>query len=340
MKKLVSIVIINWNGKHWLEKCLLSLRAIAYKPIEIIVVDNGSRDSSVEFLKAYYPEAVLIQNEKNLGFAEPNNQGYRRASGEYILLLNNDTEVKEGFLEILVERIESDESIGIVQPKIIPWEAREKVQVVGSYLLWSGFLYHHGWNKLENDFNKPEMIFSACGAAILIKREVIEKVGLFDGDYFAYVEETDFCWRVWLAGYTIWYEPRSVIYHKGAATSSLLAKPFVEYHSFKNRLCALLKNVGWRRLLVILPIHLSFCGAFIVLLLLKRKYEHARALLNSLGWNVKQLPLTLKKRSMVQTRMRTMSDRELFPLIMRHVRFPYYFHLAKGTLDQYNDDSP
>lgn len=338
MKDLVSIIIVNWNGKKFLKKCFSSLEKINYPNYEIILVDNGSTDGSVEYIKKNFPQVKIIQNKENLGFAEANNIGYQQAKGKYILLLNNDTEVTPDFLNRLVTVLKSDEKIGVVQPKILLSSQPSKIETVGSYLTSTGFLYHFGWEKdaKKPKYNLRQEIFSARGACMLIKKEVVEKVGLFDKDFFAYFEETDFCWRTWLAGYKIIYVPNSVICHKGGGTASRISLPFIDYHSFKNRICTLIKNLELKNLLKILPLHLLLCLGISFFFFLKGELKHGFAILRGIGWNIKNLRKNWQKRRIVQRQIRKIPDKELLPKIKRKVRPPYYYYLLAG-LEKYED---
>lgn len=338
-EKLVSIIIANWNSKDDLEECLNSLVKIDYKNIEIIVVDNGSTDGSIELVEEYSRKIVLrlIKYRTNLGFAIPNNDGFKKAKGEYILLLNNDTTVEKDFLTKLVSVLEKDEKSGVVQPKIIFADSRE-LQAGGSFLTNTGFLYHFGFGKNPKaaKYRKRMEIFSANGACMLIKRSVIEEVGLFDPDYFAYFEETDFCWRVWLNGYKILFVPSAVIFHKGGKTAKRFASSFINFHSFKNRINTLIKNLGTKELIKILPLHLLFCELATLVYILLAKPKAAFAIQRAIYWNIVNLGATLKKRLSVQNRIRRIGDRKLMPQIMRAVRPSYYYYLFTG-LERYED---
>jgi len=196
MSRLVSVIIINLNGKANLEECLNSLYRVTYSPFEVIVVDNGSTDGSDVLLKEKFPRVKLIVEEnKKLGFAEANNLAYKKSKGDYILLLNNDCIVTKNFLESLVSHLQRNPRVGIVQPTILFYRPNtplhRKINSVGSFFLNSGFLYHKDYGKsfVKQKYSKPCEIFSAYGACLLAKREVIEEVGLFDPGYFLYFEE-------------------------------------------------------------------------------------------------------------------------------------------------------
>lgn len=345
MKELVSIIIVNWNGKKQLADCLSSLEKIDYPSMEIIVVDNGSTDGSkkeIQKSKSKYQNNNLkfkiILNKKNLGFAKANNQGFKKAKGEYVLILNNDTKVTPDFLTKLVQVIKSDEKIGVVQPKII-FSDSGRLQAGGAFLTKTGFLHHLGFGKNPNDvkYNQPLQIFSANGACMLVRRQVIEKVGLFDPDFFCYFEETDFCWRVWLSGYQIVYAPRSVIYHRGRQTAIKLSSSFIAYHSFKNRICSLIKNLGTPKLVKTLPLNLLFSQATTLAYLVGGELLSAFAIQKAILWNMLNLRKTLKKRKKIQVSLRKISDSSFIPALTKSPRLSYYHHLFRGTIKDYEE---
>lgn len=318
---LVSIIIINFNGIGYLKDCFGSLRKIDYPNWEVIVVDNGSSDGSVEFLEKYkkFKSLKIIKNSCNLGFAEPNNQGYREAKGDYILLLNNDTKVKRDFVRLTVERMAKQPEAGVAQPKIFLMEKVGYLDNTGSFITKTGFLKHEGF--LEKDsarFNKEKIIFAAKGACMFIKRDVIEKVGLFDKDFFAYFEESDFCWRVWLTGYKIIYFPDAYIYHKLGATSKKMNQFSINYHSLKNRLASLIKNLESYNLLLVLVPHLIILGIITLYYLFDLRFDKTKMVIKALWWNVINLHTLIKKRKEIQ-KYRILSDREIFRKVGRKV---------------------
>src|SRR3989344_355191 len=140
----VSIIVLNWNGKSFLKSCLDSLKKITYSPLEIIVVDNNSIDGSQEFVKKNYQKVSLIENKKNYGFAQGNNIGFRAAKGDYILFLNNDTVVTPNFLEILISDFKKNKKIGCLQPQMRVMKNKNLIDSIGSFMTFTGFLYHYG----------------------------------------------------------------------------------------------------------------------------------------------------------------------------------------------------
>jgi len=341
---LVSIIIVNFNGKGYLMKCLRSLKKQSYENIEVIVVDNASIDGSVEVIrkiKIPHSRLQIIVNKENLGFAEANNIGYQRTKGELVLFLNNDTEVTRDFLKNLVQRILKDKKIGGVQSKIFLMDKRDTLDSVGSFLTMTGIMYHYGVFKKDSvKYSKYIAIHTAKGACMLFRRNVLEKVmvrgEIFDGRYFAYFEESDLCHRVWLAGYEIYFVPDSVIYHKMGATSSKLANPFVQFHSYKNRINSYLKNLEVKNLVRILVPHLFLCEVMSGYYLVRGSLGMALAIQKAMLWNILNISQTLSKRKIVQDRVRRVSDEEIFARVMKKVGLGYYINLFSG-LTNYED---
>ena len=331
----VSVVIVNWNGLALLPDCLDSLSACG-TPLEIIVVDNGSTDGSVGYLRQR-PEIVVIGNATNTGYAPANNAGIARATGEFVLLLNNDTRVAPGFLEPLLHMMSTTADVGAGQCKMLSFDPPYRVDAYGSYLLRTGFLYHLRYGKPDPPPEPPFEIFGAKDAAMLIRASVLRDVGGFDPDFFAYLEDSDLSWRIWLGGWRVLCVPESVVYHRGGATASRLPSAFVTFHSFKNRTCMLLKNLSTPAAWRILPVHLALNLGLIAMELIRGRGGAARAVASALNWNRRHLRATLRKRRDVQQRIRRVSDRALLPRITRRVRPSYYWYLLTGGLDRFSE---
>jgi GT2 family glycosyltransferase len=330
---LVSVVIVNWNGLSLLPACLDSLAACG-TAIETIVVDNGSTDGSLEYLRGR-PDVVLLANATNTGYAPASNAGIDRATGEFVLLLNNDTQAAPGFLEPLLRVMQTMPDAGACQCKMLSYDQPPRIDAYGSYLLRTGFLYHLRYGKPDAPPEAPFEIFAAKGAAMLVRGTVIRQVGGFDPDFFAYLEDSDLSWRIWLGGWRVVCVPESVVYHLGGATASRLPSAFVTFHSFKNRWCMLLKNpsgaTAWR----ILPVHFVLNLGLIAMELIRGRWGPARGMAAALSWNVRHLPATRRKRRDVQQRIRRITDAALMPRITRRVRLSYYYYLFTGRLDRY-----
>jgi len=245
----VVIVILNWNGKQDTAECIDSLAAITYPNYTILVVDNGSTDGSVEFLKEKYSHVEIASNNSNIGFGAGNNIGIELAlsmGADYVLLLNNDTVVDAHFLGYLVQEAESDRRIGFTGPKIyrlyegeaaeyavwktFGWkkmtlDAVQRTTLLhsagGSFNAWLGKTRHRGAAEFDvGQYDEPEVVDFVEASCVLVKRGVINDIGLLDPTYFAYLEDVDWCLRGQRAGYATVFVPRAKIWHKGSKSSS------------------------------------------------------------------------------------------------------------------------
>ncbi len=239
---LVSIVTVNYNGVKVTSEFLDSIQQITYSSIEVIVVDNASAENP-DVLKERYPWITLIKSPTNTGFAGGNNIGFKAAKGKYFLMLNNDTEVAPGFLEPLVKKMEEHANIGVVSSKVIFFNSDNILQYAGAGSIHpitgrGGFI---GTN--EKDFLQYQSAETghAHGAAMMVKREVIEKIGLMAELYFLYYEELDFCERIKNAGYSIWYIAESVVFHKESMTVGR-ENSLKVYYMTRNRMLFLRRN--------------------------------------------------------------------------------------------------
>lgn len=234
----VSIIILNWNGKEDTIECLESLKNITYPNYEILLVDNGSTDGSVEFFKERYPEIDIIENGENLGFAEGNNIGIKKAIAkrtDYVLLLNNDTIVEKDFLDKLIKVAESDPKIGIVGPTVYYYSEKNKIQSAGTKIsLSKGIITTLRSNKIDSgEYSNTSEVDSIIGCALLAKSKLFETIGYLIKEYFAYWEETEWCVRARKHGYKVVYVSQAKIWHKGGSTSKKTSG-FFEYHTARN----------------------------------------------------------------------------------------------------------
>ncbi len=247
------IIVLNWNGKQHLDTCLRSVFSQRFDSFGVLLVDNGSTDGSVDFVRQNFPEVEVIALPKNLGFAEGNNVGIRRAlkdeSIQYIVTLNNDTEVAPDWLEQLVAIVERDKKIGAVCSKMLYFQERNKLDAAGDYLQPGSFkVVTRGHSEIDQgQYDTLEECFSARAGAALYRREMLEDISLdgdyFDRHYFAYIEDTDLSIRARLRGWKIMYAPASRVYHKVAATSNTVSDSFRRYQSGRNRLFTAIKDL-------------------------------------------------------------------------------------------------
>ncbi|RJQ25094.1 glycosyltransferase family 2 protein [Candidatus Parcubacteria bacterium] len=238
----VSVIIPNWNGKHLLEICLPSLLKQTFKDFEVIVVDNGSMDGSVEFVKKEYHRFKIIELDKNIGFAPAVNIGIKEAGGEYIVLINNDTKVDKDCLKFLAKAAEDHPEVGMVAAKMLSFYEPEKIDSAGDYIDAVGHANNIGLGEKDGQkYNKAGNVFLVTGGGGLFKKAVFEKVGFFDEDYFAYFEDVDLCLRAQMTGFKGWYQPQAIIYHIHKATSAK-NKSFTEYLQYRNMTMTVIKD--------------------------------------------------------------------------------------------------
>lgn len=327
---LVSVIILNWNGKKWLEKCLPSFSKVKYPNIEMIVVNNGSSDNSDSYIKKNFPNIKIVKIIKNVGYAKASNIGADNASGKYLLFINNDTSVTPDFLSPLVKDLETDKTIGIVQPQIRSMINTELLDSVGAFLTFTGFLYYFGLLKPYSNkiYQKPMFVYSIKGACFIISKEDYVKLGGFDVSFFSYVEETDLCHRMWLFGKKVLYDPKSYMYHWGGGDTQMVTKTEATiYRSFRNRLYSYFKNFSLIELMKILPAHFVMCELYVLLFFVRLQLNKAIAVqLATFGW-IFNLPSILKKRSYIQSKIRKVSDGEIGKYIKKEPRISYYWQI-------------
>lgn len=248
MNILISIILINYNGYKDTIECISSLKKIKYNNYRIIIVDNCSTDNSIDKLNNYIDgneKIILIRNTENNGFAGGNNIGIKHAmqlGTDYVLLLNNDTEVEENFICELIKPFEEYDNVGITTSKMMYYSEKNRVWFGGGHMDWTRFRGEHENYKLIDDFNDNirEITF-ATGCCMLIKNEVIKNVGLLPEEYFMYFEDLDYCLKVQENSYRIIYNPNSVIYHKVSSSSGGEESEFYIKWATRNRLILLNK---------------------------------------------------------------------------------------------------
>lgn len=248
---MISVIILNFNGKRYLEKCLSGLESQTYRDFEVIVVDNASSDGSVDYLKAGFPLVRIVENKKNLGFAGGTNSGIRRAEGEYILTLNNDTQVDRRFLECLAEPMQSDKSVGVCASKMLLPDGR--INSAGICLSRSGAAWDRGMFEQDHgQYDCQQEVFGACAGAALYRKEMLDKIGLFDEDFFLYMEDVDLAFRAKLAGWKCIYVPEAVVYHHHGGTAGF-GSDLAVYYGNRNVIWYAVKGFPTGLLLTSLP---------------------------------------------------------------------------------------
>ncbi len=317
----VAVLVLNYNGKTHLDTCLSSVLSQTGQHDHVYVVDNGSTDGSAEYVAQHYSAVRVIRFERNLGFAEAYNRAVAGIEADFVVLLNNDVQVEQGWLTELRSALE---------------QARGRVAACGSKLLFyhDRSLINHAGGRLcpigggiDLDFMKPEkpgvraQRFVGCvsGASMIVPREVFLKLGGFDSDFFAYFEDVDFCWRAWLRGYTVAYVPSSRVYHKLGATMGF-PSPERVFLGERNRLQSMLKNLECRNAILGLFVSAAYNLVRIVRFLRSHKPKVVLAILRADRWTLGHLGRIIMKRRRVQ------QDRHVRDRVLVERRLMTSFH--------------
>jgi GT2 family glycosyltransferase len=237
---IVSIVIPHWNGKSHLAACFDALRRQTYPHLEVLLVDNASTDGSGDFTQAHYPEVKLIQLDRNYGFTGACNAGIRAAQGQYVALLNNDTEADPHWVEALVRAFERHPDVGFLASKMLLFDKRDHLHTAGDYYGVDGWPGNRGaWQKDQGQFDRESYVFSACAGASVYKKRMLDEIGLLDDSFFFSMEDIDLAWRAQLAGWRCLFVPEAVVYHKLSATGGGVTSSF---YDGRNAFYVLVKN--------------------------------------------------------------------------------------------------
>jgi GT2 family glycosyltransferase len=310
---LISIILLNYNGASILAKCLPSVLKTDYDPFEVIVVDNGSRDGSLDTISKFQTidkRVKLVRNSRNLGFCLANNIGASHAKGEYLLFLNNDIAVEPNWLRELVNVVDRSTLIAAAQPKMLMMDDPTIIDSTGGYLTPYGTIYNRELLcRDEASRARQSEILLATGAALLVRRDIFLKVGKFDPRFFIYNEELDLCWRIWLSGHTIVYVPTSVVYHAlGWTTRALASKnAFMFYYAHRNYINTLFKNLSLRHFFrYAVPYSLLFLGFTVHSSLRVRNAWYY--VIRAWSWNLVNFRSTYANRLFTQNIIRKVAD--------------------------------
>lgn len=291
---LVSVIIVNYNGRVYLKNCISSLLLQSYPAIEVILVDNGSKDGSIEYVKKEFPSIRIIENNENFGFAKGNNIGIKAAKGDLIATLNNDTEVTPGWLKELVAVMNSDENIGMCASKMLFMRNPEFLNSTGICISRSGTCWDRGiFERDVGQYDSMEEVFGPCAGAALYRRNMLQEIGLFDEDFCAYMEDTDLAFRGRLAGWKCIYVPKAVVYHIHGGTAGF-ESDYTIYYGNRNVLWNPIKNFPFLLLISSLPWIIGRNIGVIPYYILK---GHGNAVLRSKIDAIKGIPKMLAKRT-------------------------------------------
>ncbi len=323
-KTRLTIIIPHYNGKRILNDCLNSLFKNTFKDFVILLIDNGSTDGSQKMVKEKYPRVKIIQNEVNKGYAGACNQGIELARTEYVLLLNNDTVAPEHFLREMMRVMEQNRLAAMVQPKILSIQDKQFFDYsggAGGEMDVLGYPFARGriFDTVEKDKgqydNFSKRVFWTSGCALLLRKSVVEQIGLLDEDFFAHQEEIDLNWRAQLAGFHNLVATNTYIYHYSGYT---LRKDNQHkmYLNHRNNLIMMIKNYSLPTLLLVLPIRILFEMATVIADSILWNGKRGKAVLHALSFIFSHPLLILKKRRQVQ-KLRKVSDRAIIANMYR-----------------------
>lgn len=289
MKK-VAVVILNWNGKHWLEKFLPSVKQFNDDELsDIILVDNASTDNSLNFLADNYPTLQTIFFKENYGFTGGYNKALLNLDGyEYFVLLNSDIEVTENWLNPIIDLMDNNKNITACQPKILSYNNKEYFEYAGAaggFIDYLGYPFCRGriFDTLEKDegqYNDAKPVFWATGACMFVRADAYKKMNGLDEHFFAHMEEIDLCWRMQNAGYEVWVQPQSTVYHVGGGTLNT-DSPRKTYLNFRNNLLMMLKNIDLFKVYPIIFLRMILDGLAGIKFLTQGKFAHCFAIVKA-----------------------------------------------------------
>nr|MBC7244961.1 glycosyltransferase family 2 protein [Chloroflexota bacterium] len=298
MPNTVSIIIPTWNGLSYLPTCLSAVLCQTYTQYEVLVVDNNSSDGSYEFVAKHYPAVRILRSERNLGFAGGTNLGIHNTHSEYVATLNNDTEVEPAWLEELVKAMDSDPSIGMCASKMLFYDQRQVINSAGIAVDRMGIAWDRGSGEPDNGAeSEPYEVFGPCAGAALYRRTMLDEVGLFDEEYFGYLEDVDLAWRAQAFGWRCLYVPSARVYHVHSATGRE-GSPLKNYLLGRNKWWTIIKNYPWPYWLWHSPLILAYdLMAAAYGMVINRDPHGLQGRLAAL----QSLPATLHKRRAIQS---------------------------------------
>ena len=337
---LVSVLVLNYNGRRFLDDCFNSLREASYPNQEVIMIDNLSTDDSVAYMEEKFPEVKLFQNGINGGFSLAYNNAFKIAKGKYFVVLNNDVKVDKGWLEPMVILCEADEEVGAVQPKLLSMLEPHKFEYAGAsggHLDKYGYAFTRGrlFDLSEEDkgqYDDVADVFWTTGAAMMLRAEALRKSGDMDVDFVHHYEEIDLCYRLNLAGYRLKVVPSSIVYHYGGG--------IINYESYKklywnhrNSVFMMLKNLEGKNLLWFIPSRILLDGMTFAWALSSANFKRMKALFHAWLWLTFHPRMIMKKRREVR-KMRKLPDNIIFQRMYRRSVALQYFVFKKKTFTE------
>lgn len=332
MKK-AAVVILNWNGKKFLEQFLPSVTRCTPEFAEIVLADNASTDGSVAFVQKNYPGITILINKENGGYAKGYNDALKQLGHEYFILLNSDVEVTEDWIEPLLKRMDADPTIAAMQPKILSYHKKDEFEYAGAaggFIDKYGFPFCRGriFETFEKDlgqYNDEQEIFWATGACLFVRASAYNVAGGLDEDFFAHMEEIDLCWRMKNLGHRILYSPASTVYHVGGGTLHK-ANPQKTYLNFRNSITLLFKNHAPGYFLLKMPMRLSLDGIAAIKFLFNGQPAHFWAVLRAHWSFYLHMGNTIRKRRQMKRRIKKYSTTAIY---QKSIVFEYFLRGKK-----------
>lgn len=312
---LVSVIVVNWNGLKYITECLKSLLDQTYSPTEIILVDNDSSDGSVEFIQNNFPSVKIIKNDSNMGAASAMNRGIMNAAGELIALFNQNTVAEENWLYKLVEATLSSEDIAAASGMIFYLNKKDSI-----YCTWAKINPFTAAPYNFHDLKEISTVDTLIGCAMVIRKEVIDSVGLIDDGYFLYFEDTDWCARIIRAGYKLMYIPDAIVWH--AVSGSLSDSCFKFSYITRNRIRFILKNFDIQYILIFLVLFPIELALDLQKDIARKQSKAVRVRFNAILWNIINIKSTYKARRRDLSRISNMkSYNRSLPLRIHKIGF-------------------
>ncbi len=265
----VSVIIPNFNGMAYLDGVLSGLECQTVRNFEVILVDNGSSDGSCAFVASSYPWVHMIELPENFGFCKAVNEGIKASRAPYVLLLNNDIEVTPDFIEEMLAAIRRHKKAFSCAARMIQFHDRDRLDDAGNYYCALGWAYARGKGKDIHTCEKEEKIFASCAGAAIYRRKIFEKIGYFDEEHFAYLEDMDVGYRARINGYENWYAPKAMVYHVGSGTSGSRYNHFKTRYSSRNNVYLIYKNMPLLQIILNLPFLIVGFGTKLLFFTLK-----------------------------------------------------------------------
>jgi len=307
---LISAIIVNYNGIRFIGDCLKSIQNQTYSVNEVIVVDNASVDGSVEYIKKLFPGVIVINLLENIGFAGANNEGLKQATGEHILLLNNDAEADRDCIAGLVSAMEADPVAGICAPKILQY-GNDVIESAGDGFSTNLRGFERGKGLSSDSYNKEEYVFGACAGAALYRRAMLQEIGFLDKDFFLIYEDTDLNIRAQLTGWKARYIPSALVHHRVRSSIGHMSDTAI-FYSLRNCEFARIKNIPLGLMLRCLPS--LIIGSSLEFLYFAVKHRKPGLYIKAKIEAVKLLPKMLKKRKDI-IRTRKVDNRYLYSMM-------------------------